>query len=78
MPHEVPRAREVLRRADRAGNDRLAAVAGRVVALAYGAQGQRVKALAAIGTAAEIAERGSCSNFDGRRIARSHAEMNRP
>jgi hypothetical protein len=70
-------AREVLQRADRSGNHRLVAIAGRVVALGLDAAGKTGEALAVVKRSVDLASAGCCSNFDVLRIERSYQKIAR-
>jgi hypothetical protein len=70
-------AREVLLRADRSGNPRLVATAGRVVALGLEAAGEHREAVAVMKQSVDLANGGCCSNFDAHRIDRSYRNITR-
>jgi tetratricopeptide (TPR) repeat protein len=68
-------AREVLQLARAAGNQRVVATAGRIVAMAHEARGNRRDAIALLKDSLEIARAGYCSNYDTARIEESHDEL---
>jgi hypothetical protein len=70
-------AREVLQRANRSGNQRLVATAGRVVALGLEAAGERREAVAVMKQSVDLANAGCCSKFDVHRIDSSYRNIAR-
>ncbi len=70
-------ARGVLQRANRSGNQRLVATAGRVVALGLEAAGDRREAVAVMKQSLDLANAGCCSKFDVHRIDSSYRNIAR-
>jgi hypothetical protein len=70
-------AREVLQRANRSGNQRLIATAGRVVALGLEAAGERREAVTVMKQSVDLANAGCCSKFDVQRIDSSYRNIAR-
>jgi hypothetical protein len=70
-------AREVLQRANRSGNQRLVATAGRVVALGLEAAGERREAVTVMKQSVDLANAGCCSKFDVHRIDSSYRNIAR-
>ncbi|MFY9738095.1 MAG: hypothetical protein WAK11_03490 [Candidatus Cybelea sp.] len=70
-------AREVLQRANKSGNQRLVATAGRVVALGLEAAGERREAVSVMQQSVDLANAGCCSKFDAHRIDRSYRNIAR-
>jgi hypothetical protein len=68
-------AREHLRAAKAAGNQRLVATAGRIVGLALHADGERRDAIALLRQSLDIALAGYCSKFDTQRIQRAYRDV---
>ena len=70
-------ARAVLQRANRSGNQRLVATAGRVVALGLEAEGERREAVTVMKQSLDLAHAGCCSKFDVHRIDKSYRNIAR-
>jgi tetratricopeptide (TPR) repeat protein len=70
-------AREVFQWANRSGNQRLVATAGRVVALGLEAAGERREAVTIMNQSVDLANAGCCSKFDVHRIDSSYRNMAR-
>lgn len=70
-------AREVLHRANKLGNQRLVATAGRVVALGLEAEGERREAVTVMKQSVDLAHAGCCSKFDAHRIDKSYRNIAR-
>ena len=70
-------AQEVLQRANRSGNQRLVATAGRVVALGLEAAGERREAVTVMQQSVDLANAGYCSKFDVHRIDSSYRNIAR-
>lgn len=70
-------AREVLRRANRSGNQRLVATAGRVVALGLEASGESREAVTIMKQSVDLANAGCCTKFDAHRIDSSYRKIAR-
>ena len=70
-------AREVLRRANSSGNQRLVATAGRVVALGLEAAGECREAVTVMKHSVDLANAGCCSKFDVHRIDSSYRNIAR-
>ena len=70
-------AREALRRANRSGNQRLVATAGRVVALGLEAAGEHREAVTIMKQSVDLANAGCCSKFDAHRIDSSYRNIAR-
>jgi hypothetical protein len=70
-------ARDVLRRANTSGNQRLLAIAGRVVALGMETAGDSRGAIAALKESVDLAGAGCCSKFDVHRIESSYRKIAR-
>jgi hypothetical protein len=70
-------AREVLHAANRSGNQRLVATAGRVVALGLEAAGERREAVSVMKQSVDLANAGCCSKFDVHRIDNSYRNIAR-
>jgi hypothetical protein len=70
-------AREVLQRANRTGNQRLVATAGRVVALGLQAAGECGEAVTVMKQSVDLANAGCCSKFDVHRIDKSYRNIAR-
>jgi hypothetical protein len=68
-------AREVLRLARAAGNQRLVATAGRIVAIAHEARGDRHEALTLLEESLAIARAGHCANYDTARIQSAYDDL---
>jgi hypothetical protein len=71
----MSQAREHLRAAKAIGNQRLVATAGRIVALALHAEGERREAITLLRQSLDIAIAGFCSKFDTQRIARAYRDV---
>jgi hypothetical protein len=71
------KAREVLHRANRSGNQRLVATAGRVVALGLEAAGERREAVTIVKQSVDLANAGYCSKYDVHRIDSSYRNIAR-
>jgi hypothetical protein len=70
-------ALEVLQWANRSGNQRLVATAGRVVALGLEAEGERREAVTIMKQSVDLANAGCCSKFDVHRIDSSYRNITR-
>jgi hypothetical protein len=70
-------ARAVLQKANRSGNQRLVATAGRVVALGLEAAGERREAVTIMKQSVDLANAGCCSKFDVHRIDSSYRNIAR-
>jgi hypothetical protein len=70
-------ARQVLQKANRSGNQRLVATAGRVVALGLEAEGERGEAVTIMKQSVDLANAGCCSKFDVHRIDSSFRNIAR-
>ena len=70
-------AREVLQLANRLGNQRLVATAGRVVALGLQAEGERREAVTVVKQSVDLAHAGCCSKFDVHRIDKTYRNIAR-
>jgi len=67
----------VLQKANRSGNQRLFATAGRVVALGLEAAGERREAVTIMKQSVDLANAGCCSKFDVHRIDSSYRNIAR-